>query len=126
MMKIALLGLVIVIASVVDLSKAQSVPWTDEDAGYTQKFAGLNLPNPVCAANGDCDKLKSVVASIANAKHPGNSMISHNCQCLPTNGGPNGCSCTYNFNSKLGAHQAYEENVWNAGGIKAQCRTLPL
>ncbi|KAL1464639.1 hypothetical protein WDU94_004267 [Cyamophila willieti] len=125
-MRVILLGLVI--ATVVDSSLGQSVPWSNEDAANTKKLADVGLPNPVCSTNFDCNKIKAVVNAIANAKHPGNTKISDNCMCLPTNDGPMGCSCTYNYNSKTGAHEAYEESVWfgNGGIFHSQFRTLPL
>uniref|UniRef100_A0A8D9F1D4 Uncharacterized protein n=1 Tax=Cacopsylla melanoneura TaxID=428564 RepID=A0A8D9F1D4_9HEMI len=121
MMKVTLVGLVI--ATVVDLSLGQGgiAPWTKESEQYLEKFKALNLPNPVCKVNTDCDKVKAVFLVILDAKYKGRNSISEDCSCTREQK----CSCLTTFKPENGGDfQTYHEEVsQGANGVEAQYQT---
>uniref|UniRef100_A0A8D9F023 Uncharacterized protein n=1 Tax=Cacopsylla melanoneura TaxID=428564 RepID=A0A8D9F023_9HEMI len=150
MMKVTLVGLVI--ATVVALSLGQGAawiiinlamfrpidlslgqggiaPWTKESEQYLEKFKALNLPNPVCKVNTDCDKVKAVFLVIVDAKYKGNSIISQDCSCIEQSSLEHKevCSCKVTFKPKPGPTwgvQTYFEEVFiGKNGVEAQYQT---
>uniref|UniRef100_A0A8D8RQG9 Uncharacterized protein n=1 Tax=Cacopsylla melanoneura TaxID=428564 RepID=A0A8D8RQG9_9HEMI len=138
MMKVTLVGLVI--ATVVDLSLGQGAawiiinlamfrpidlslgqggiaPWTKESEQYLEKFKALNLPNPVCKVNTDCDPVKGVVIGIVDAKYTGNSKISQDCSCIKPDLPDSKCSCKVTFqHGNIKGIQTYYEQVFFTNG----------
>uniref|UniRef100_A0A8D9E2Z9 Uncharacterized protein n=1 Tax=Cacopsylla melanoneura TaxID=428564 RepID=A0A8D9E2Z9_9HEMI len=87
----------------IDLSLGQGAAWIPDDANIL-KFKALNLPNPVCKVNTDCDPVKGVVIGIVDAKYKGNSIISQDCSCIEQSSLEHKevCSCKVTFNLNLG------------------------
>uniref|UniRef100_A0A8D9E1M2 Uncharacterized protein n=1 Tax=Cacopsylla melanoneura TaxID=428564 RepID=A0A8D9E1M2_9HEMI len=101
----------------------QGAAWIPDDANIL-KFKALNLPNPVCKVNTDCDPVKGVVVGIVDAQYKKNIKVSQDCSCNKPPGQAK-CSCTVAFKpGSFGGVQTYFEEVFiGTNGVEAQYQT---